>query len=439
MKKRFVVTTGLVLLFFIAGSAEADDVAELKEQLIEQQKMIERQNEMLRGMAARLEQLESQQQQTDEAMEAKITQAVEEKKVDAWPANLDWVKNLKISGDLRYRHENIDAEGGDNRWGKGRTRHRVRARLMVKAMINGDWDLIFRLASGGSSPTSTNQTLTDGFSSKEIRLDLAYFDWHPASIDGLNVFGGKMKFPLFKAGGNQLIWDGDLTPEGLAVNYKMPLGDSGKNTLYFNGGAFWAQESGSGVDQSMWAAQTYLKHAFDEDNYLLGGVSYYDFGNVKGKTTIYDSQDGFGNTTFEITPGGDLGYVSDYDLIEFFGEYGTKIDSMPVSVFGTYVKNTVANSGDDTGWLIGGKLNKAKKPGSWEASYDYRVLEADAVLGVFSDSDFIGGGTDGKGHRFGFKYQFTKQIQGGLTYFLNERGPDNRDYRRFMADFGFKF
>jgi hypothetical protein len=111
---------------------------------------------------------------------------------------------------------------------------------------------------------------------------------------------------------------------------------------------------------------------------------------------------------------------------------------MPVSIFGNYVKNTVATTSEDTGWLIGGKLNKAKDPGSWQLAYNYRRVEADAVLGVFSDSDFIGGGTDGKGHEFEFKYQFTKRIQGALSYFLNERGDDN-DYRRLMADLVFKF
>jgi uncharacterized coiled-coil protein SlyX len=454
MEKLPVCIIMVMLLFCFTGWAVADEpqpsadaIAEMKEQIMQQQKMIEQQNKMLTQMMARIEQLESQQKQSDAKMEEKISTAVDQKKMGTLPDSFKWVQNVKISGDLRYRHESIDAEGSNHRWVNGRTRHRIRARLMLKAMINGDWDLVFRLASGTSDPVSTNQTLDEGFSSKDIRIDLAYFDWHPAAIKGLNVFGGKMKFPLYKVGGNQLIWDSDLTPEGLAANYMIPLGSSGNNSLHVNGGAFWAEESASGADQSLWAAQGYLKHTFDKDSYLLGGASYYCYGNVQRNTTIYDSQDGFGNTTYEIdaddpnTPCCDeteLGYVSDYDLLELFTEYGTKINGTPVSVFGNFVKNMAATTNKDTGWLIGGKLNKAKEPGSWELSYDYRELEADAVLGVFSDSDFIGGGTDGKGHRFGFGYQFTKNIQGALTYFLDERDDDN-DYRRLQADLIIKF
>lgn len=74
-------------------------------------------------------------------------------------------------------------------------------------------------------------------------------------------------------------------------------------------------------------------------------------------------------------------------MLEFFTEYDTKINGMPVSVFGNYVKNTAAATNQDTGWLIGGKLNKAKDPGSWELSYDYRKLEP--MLDENSEVSFI--------------------------------------------------
>ena len=90
-----------------------------------------------------------------------------------------------------------------------------------------------------------------------------------------------------------------------------------------------------------------------------------------------------------------------------------------------------------------GKLNKARDPGSWEFFYNYRELEADAVVGQLSDSDFIGGGTDGRGHKFGYTYQIRKNTQGSLTYLHNEddTGSNGRDldYRRFQADLKLKF
>ena len=114
---------------------------------------------------------------------------------------------------------------------------------------------------------------------------------------------------------------------------------------------------------------------------------------------------------------------------------------MPVAVFGTYVNNIAAKTSEDTGWLSGTKFNKAKKPGSWEVSYNYRDVEEDAVVGGICDSDFVGGGTDGKGHVLGFKYQIAKNVQGGLSYFINEKNANDTkdDFKLLQADLIFKF
>jgi hypothetical protein len=425
VKKVTVAAVCLIALF--ASHSQADEISDLKALLLEKSRQIQHLQE-------RMEKLEAKQAQQTGDIEEKISEAVEAKQISALPESAKWIENVKISGDLRYRHESIDAESGGD-WDQGHNRNRIRARIGIEARVNDETDVIFRLASGSADPVSTNQTLADSFSSKELWLDLAYFDWHPAAMGGLNVFGGKMKNPFYRAGKNQLIWDGDLNPEGLAASYVMPLGKN--DNLHINGGGFWVDEDSGGVDTSLWGIQSYVKHSFDDKNYLLGGAGYFDYGNIAGrgdlKSTWSSSGSFFGNTATGGT------FDSDFDLIEAFAEYGFNLGSMPVAVYGDYVHNTVAATKEDTGWLIGCKLNKAKDPGSWEAGYDYRDLEADAVLGSFSDSDFIGGGTDGKGHRFGFKYQLSKNLQAGLTYFVNERGADDDDYRRLQTDLLFKF
>jgi hypothetical protein len=115
---------------------------------------------------------------------------------------------------------------------------------------------------------------------------------------------------------------------------------------------------------------------------------------------------------------------------------------LPVAVFGSWVQNVVASTSDDTGWLLGARLNKAKEPGSWEFSYDYRKLEADAIVGGFTESDFLESATDSRGHKFGFKYQLATNLQSGLTYYhLEDTGNSTRDldYRRLLADLVLKF
>jgi hypothetical protein len=121
-------------------------------------------------------------------------------------------------------------------------------------------------------------------------------------------------------------------------------------------------------------------------------------------------------------------------------EYGTRIGGFPVAVYGDYAHNTDAPSGKNSAWLIGTTFNKAKDPGSWQLGYDYRDIDSDAVVGQFNDSDFDGGGTNAKGHRFNFTYQLAKNFQFALTYFLDEKkNPTKDDYRRLQADLIFMF
>jgi type II secretory pathway pseudopilin PulG len=371
-------------------------------------------------------------------LEQAVRKTFEEKK-DQLGAVPDWVKNIKIGGDFRYRHESIDAET-DHDWATGQSRNRVRARFNIGTTLDEEWDLGFRLATGSADPASTNQTLADSFSTKGFWLDLAYFDWHPLAMEGLNVFGGKMKNPFYKVGKTELVWDGDLNPEGIAAKYVMPLCES--DDLHINGGGFWIDEASGGVDTSLFAAQTYLKHTFEDKAYLLGGASYYDYGNIENRGSLQNTWSTGTSFLGNTTAAGGTEYASDYDIAEGFVEYGFKCADMPVSIFGNYAHNTVARTNEDDGWLIGLKLNKAKEPGSWDFRYNYREVEADAVLGAFTDSDFIGGGTNGRGHEFGLNYQLTENIQAGLTYFINVRDRSTTtddDYRRLQADLQFKF
>lgn len=312
---------------------------------------------------------------------------------------------------------------------------------MLEAMLNKDWDVGVRIASGTSrDPISTNQDLEDALSSKNLWLDLAYFDWHPSANEGLNVLGGKMKNPFYKVGKHELIWDDDLSPEGIAASYVTPVSDA--DQLLFNGGGFWVDESTLGVDTSLWGAQTYLKHTIGNPDYVLAGAGYYDYGNIEGQpalSTTWSSTSFF----FSNTSSGPRGvYVSDYDIFEAFGEYGFKYDAMPLALFASWVRNFAASTDEDTGWLLGTRLNKAKDPGSWELTYDYRDIQADAVIGGFIESDFVASQTDSRGHRLVFKYQILKALQTAVTYYHAEDASSsngNLDYRRLLADLVFNF
>ena len=441
MQQRILAAAIMFLVLGQASATEADDIGELRE-------LIQKQNEQLQQLQKKLDELEAEQKQQDKQVEEKVAEAVKDRQAAALPDSIKWAERIKISGDLRYRHDHVDAESnvsGIDEWLNGSDRHRIRARLMLEAMLNKDLDVGMRIASGTTrTPNSTNQDLEDAFSSKELWLDLAYFDWHPSANEGLNILGGKMKNPFYKVAKNELIWDNDLNPEGLAVKYVTPISDV--DQLFFNGGGFWVDESTLDVDTSLWGAQTYLKHAIGNQDYVLAGAGYFDYGNIEGRTALSDTWLSprpstslfFGNTSSE--PNGV--YVSDYDIFEAFGEYGFKYGTMPLALFGSWVRNVAASTDEDTGWLVGGRLNKAKNPGSWELTYDYRDTQADAVVGGFIESDFVASRTDSRGHRFVFRYQILKPLQAAVTYYHLEDASSSTgdlDFRRLLAELLFKF
>lgn len=346
---------------------------------------------------------------------------------ETFAKNRPWSDRIDLNGDFRYRNESFNIEGK-----KDRLRHRLQARFELKAKAHEDVSVGVGLATGGDNPTTTNQTLDGGFSTKDIRLDLAYFTWNPSSARGVTVTGGKMKFPFYTPGKTELVWDGDLRPEGLAVKLQTR---SSSVTASITVAGFWIDESKSSRDATLSAAQAHIKIGGRNTNaYVRAGGAYFDYSRLEGYMTVYDSTRSFGNSTNV-----DKTYMYDYNLLEAFVEIGTKFGSTPVTIFGDYVSNSGADS-NNVGWLIGARVGKTKGAGSWEARYNYRRIEMDAVLGVFTDSDFIGGGTDGQGHEFGLGVALAERIKVSGTVFINEVGLVSKtDYKRGQLDIAFKF
>ena len=129
-------------------------------------------------------------------------------------------------------------------------------------------------------------------------------------------------------------------------------------------------------------------------------------------------------------------------LVEGFAELQMSLADKPLVLFGNAVQNQDA-SDEDFGYAAGIRFGKAKNPGSWQFSYTYQDLEADAVLGIFTDSDFGGGGTDTSGHLFKAAYAIAKNTQLKATYFMNEYGEHTRgrdyDYDRVQLDLSIKY
>ncbi len=333
------------------------------------------------------------------------------------PRPQSWVDTIKMKGDFRFRQESFDIEGRDDRH-----RQRIRARNEMTAQIQDDVIVGFGLATGGDDPVSTNQTLGGGGSSKGIVLDLAYAKW-ATPVDGLSVMGGKFKNPFHRAGGNGLLWDSDLRPEGAAATFE-------RGNIFANGLVLSIDEDANGDDAFLIGGQFGFNNPLG-DGELLAGVGYYNFTDTEGREPFFDG-DPRGNRT---NPDGT--YLNGFELLEGFAEYSFALNSSKITLFADYVQNLDA-SDFDTGWALGAKVKQA----AWSFGWAYQDLEADAVVGTITDSDFIGGGTDGKGHILQAGYSLTNKIGLKGTLFLNERNVDfgtEEDFKRLMLDISFKY
>lgn len=234
--------------------------------------------------------------------------------------------------------------------------------------------------------------------------------------------------PFFRPGGHHLIFDGDLNPEGLALAYS-------KDRFFVNFAGFSVEERSSTDDSVLIAAQTGYRGNVGDAVGLTGGVSVYDYRRTRGRTPFFDGT-GRGNTLDAMG-----NYLYGYDLVELFAEATFDVRGQPLRLFADVVENTDADA-LDTGYAIGLRWRRASEPGTWDIGWAYEDLEADAVIATFTDSDFAGGGTDGKGHVFRTNYVFRDRWNLGLTYFLNERGAaagNERDYKRLQADVSFRY
>lgn len=431
--KRLLIPTlaiGLLVSPVTFGAVSEAEIEELREQLA----LV---SQRLEELAAENAELRRAQSASATAIAEVQTTVAEAALAEAPAASDSWSDRIRLNGDFRYRYERIDPEGSDTR-----RRNRIRARVNVRADLSDDIEVGFGLATGGDDPVSTNQTLGGGGSSKNVALNLAYADWE--IMDGLHLVGGKFKNPLYRVGKQALMWDGDWTPEGISMKYK-------RDWYFVNAiGTFLESDSSRGNDAFSWGAQFGATGEFAGAK-LTGGVAYYSI-PTQGDTTTFgdpsDPGDYFGNTAVQAdgqlcgtVPGEDCVYLYDYLLTQVFAEAAFDLGGWPAVVFADFVNNSDAPD-NDTGWTLGTRFGQAKSRGQWQFTYLYADKEADAMLGLLTDSDFAGGGTDNRGHFFKVDYGVSKSWTIGAQYFINETdvsSGDKRDFNRLMLDAQWKW
>jgi polyhydroxyalkanoate synthesis regulator phasin len=349
------------------------------------------------------------------AAERAASKQVKSEEMTALQQKLEWALKTQIKGDMRVRYENIHIEDEPDT-GRDRDRQRIRARIGAFTQINPEVEAGIQIASGGGKDArSTNQDMSDYFNKKDLWLDLAYIDYHPLQVPGLKVFGGKMKQPWVSMG--DVIWDGDINPEGGAVTYKRLFGGT---EVFGSAGYFILNDNvdGEGVqfehDLRLYSGQIGTRfYPGDSFKVTLGG-SVYAYDDDEDSAALRVN----GNTTDQ------------FRLYEAFGQLDVIGLPLPLSVYGQYVMNGAARGVDDDqdqAWLVG-FMTRVFDIG---LDYNYRDVQRNGVVGAFTDSDFASGYVGSRGHKLKAKYDLSKNFSVGATYFMAESdvasGPSDPD------------
>ncbi|MGK2927567.1 MAG: putative porin [Lysobacterales bacterium] len=362
----------------------------------------------------------------DKAVDEKIDRAVAER-VDERLAGLSWAERMRWNGDFRYRYENSQTEGQEDR-----NRNRIRARAHLEADVSPTVQVGFGLATGGDDPVSANQTLGGGGSTKDVGLDLAYFAW--SGLADTQVVGGKFENFLVRPAKSGLLWDGDWRPEGFGLAWS-------EGRFFAQGLGTWLEGDSRNGTEFAWVVQAGMNLTIGDDGRLKFGAGYNQIDSAGATPLFGDPDDFYGNSYVPDPVSGDLVFAYDFHQIEAFAEYTSRLGGRPLTLFADYVINTDADA-NDSGYLFGARYGAAKAPGSWDVGWFYKKLEADATLGLLTDSDFGGGGTDARGHVFSGTYGFHANWNVQLTWFLTETdltSGNPKDVDTVMLDLNFKY
>lgn len=378
-------------------------------------------------------------QEADDLMKesAKETEAAQ-KKESSMPS---WIKNIKFAGDFRLRLDDQMFEDSLNKADRLRFRYRLRYGAVWDAT---DWASIgvrlasgdYRSALGDGNPNSNNQTFTHAFSKKPLYIDAAYVTLKPPGQDWFSLTAGKMNQMMWQPSFiSPMVYDPDLTPEGAIEQFNFKFGDhkqyigfanvtemvldelsSDKNDVYAYDGQAGVTGSFLGDPKSPKVKATAVGGFFASQN--LGNMPTSDNSGNLGNSVSSDGHY-LGNFKVVYARGEVAWHMSDQPvlgtpaLLTFSGEYDKNLD------------NAYDIPGDNQTTAYTGQImfGQAAKRGQWQVAYQYRHVEADAVLDSLTDDDF-GGGTDREGHVFKAFYNIRDWWSLDAAVFLTQKISD---------------
>lgn len=403
-----------------------------------------------------------------------------------------WLRRLTFDGDVRVRLQMEDWDKANfavddsfsystqttsPAWSPdllntthGRDRLTLRARLGVSSDLGFGFKAGLRLATGGTSPVSTSQTLGagDGHQGKyNIYLDRGWLQWQAFDPD-LTLVAGRFANPFF---GGDLTWPDDLNFDGVAASYRLKWDESKR--LFAHAGAFPLQEfQTTASDKWLYGAQLGGEFKPSADSLLSVGLGYYQFDSIEGEfderyatavgvgssylgseypksvrqkgNTLIRINQGTGTNAGNDTVAPVWGLASKFKPLTFSAAYAyAGWDTLNIKGSFDLIKNTGFDLADIRRRANEPALDIAKKTlayqariqigspkqelrGDWQAFATWRRFERDAWVDAFTDTTWHMGGTNYTGWSVGGLYFVGPRTSAGLRLTSTRNLRDGR-------------
>lgn len=289
-----------------------------------------------------------------------------------------WPAGLQLTADIRLRVEHDwDSMKSDSTMRKDRTRFRFRLRF--GASYQYKWaSMGFRIRSGNlNDQQGPHVTLGGGsgeFSPIQIGIEKAYLQ---AQHKWFKIWFGKNTFPFFKQ--NELFWNDNVYPEGIALKTKHPFKSKVVSGLDVNAGYFVVSSNGKFLDTDRFFLGIQPVVRFWNDRIRVYPSFYYfnALQNIPDGKGTYDVRYAVLHSGIEVKarakhPSVIVGADHYINLSEL-----TSNDSIPVGF-----------RNEKTGAVASLKIGSLKRKHGWTVHLYYAYLQKYAVVDYFQQNDW---------------------------------------------------
>jgi Putative porin len=311
---------------------------------------------------------------------------------------------LNVAGDTRLRFESNTGQ----RRSPNPYRSVLRGRLRANYRISSRLTIGSQLATGDpDDPNSTDVTLSNFYDDLQVSLDQAYVH---ADFGALQVDAGKFGNPFSRT---DLVWDGDVSPQGLAAIYEKSLGADRGATLRLVALYSPVDEQATGPDSNLYGVQAKLGRAFSDRRWefdFSAGYYDYDLGSLTGGDA--------GDYRNNLLDAAGRRYQSDFDLLDVIaGATWLGLgEAWPLGLRVDLIRNLGAATSADNGVGVDVTLGRASTTGHWRFGVGYARVETDAVLAAFSH-DNTGLGTNYRQHTLSIDYSLGSHSALNATWY----------------------